>query len=243
MASKRSYDVIELYRQIWEERFRGKNENLSVRVEFFPYTTLKNTIRRRKNTIFIRISDMLKGAPEEVMRALGIVLFSKLERRTVPKDVKRLYRDHVNTRKMQEVVQTLRSKRSKKVLSGSKGEFYDLKESFDRVNRLYFNGQLKRPSLTWSQRKTSIRFGHHDDALNTIVISRTLDDGKLPPYLLDYIMYHEALHIKHEINYENGRRSVHTRAFKDDEKKFQDREKAEALLKKISRRSVRRNQR
>ena len=243
MTLKKSYDVNELYLRLWEKNFGGHGKTCRIHVEFYCYTTLKNTIRRRGDTLFIRISDILKDAPEEVMVALGTLLFCKLEQRTPPKNVKRLYREYVNSKKIQNRLRTLRQTRVKKVISGSKGEYYDLKESFERVNSQYFNGGLSIPTLTWSQRKTKIRFGHHDDAMDTIVISRTLDDYKLPQYLLDYIMYHEALHIKHEISYENGRRTVHSREFRDDEKKFANRERAEALLKKISGRRSRRNPR
>lgn len=235
MSSKYSYDITELFKHIYEGHFRGKDRHIrNILVEFYPYTTLKNTIRRRGNTIFIRISDMLTEAPKDVMKALGIILFCKLERRKPPKSEERLYRDHVNSKEIRDRVRNLRQERGKKVLAGPKGEYYDLEESFDRVNMNYFNGGLKKPRLTWNKRKTRTRFGHHDEALNTIVISRTLDDKHLPKYLLDYVMYHEALHIRHGITYENGRRSLHTRAFKMDEKKFAERERAEALLKKLS---------
>ncbi|MFQ5976404.1 MAG: M48 family peptidase, partial [Candidatus Hydrothermarchaeales archaeon] len=56
-----------------------------------------------------------------------------------------------------------------------------------------------------------------------------------PEFFLDFIMYHELLHTRHKIAYKNGRRSIHTRQFKREEKKFERYSKAEALMKKISR--------
>jgi len=235
MKNKISDEITELFRIVWKDHFRDKESYAcKIRVEFYPYTTLKNTVRKREGTIFIRISDILMDAPLDVMRALGIILLCKLERKKPPEAEVRLYRDYVNSNKMRNMIKNLRQKRGKKVLTGSKGQFYDLEESFDRVNKNYFDGELKKPNLSWNRRKTHTRFGHHDEALNTIVISRTLDDEKIPMSLLDYVMYHEALHVKHGIYYDNGRRIVHTSAFKNDEKKFEDWERAEALLKKLS---------
>jgi hypothetical protein len=236
MVSASSYDITELFRQIWVKEFWESEEDIcKIRVEFYPYTTLKNTIRKRGTTIFIRISDMILDAPKDVLVALGVILFCKLKNKRAPKGEERLYKNHVNSEQVKERVRKLRQNRGKKVYSGPKGEFYCLEESFNRINMRYFKGELEMPNLTWSRRRTTMRFGHHDEALNTIVISRTLDDGTLPRYLLDYIMYHEALHMKHPLRYENGRRRVHSKDFLKDEKRFAEYEKAEALLKKVSR--------
>ncbi|UCE36023.1 MAG: M48 family metallopeptidase [Thermoplasmata archaeon] len=230
-------DLTYMFGNLWDEHFKKRKESTRIKAEFYPYTSLKSTIRRRENLVFIRISDMLKDAPLEVICALGVILFCKLERRPPPKKEAKMYKDYANSKKMQNRISKFRKIRGKKVYLGPKGEVYDLKESFDRVNRKYFKEKLKAPSLTWSLRKTKTRFGHHDDVFNTIVISRTLDNKRLPSYLLDYVMYHEMLHMKHERSYKNGRRSMHTKVFKEDEKKFHNYKKAKALLKEISGRS------
>jgi hypothetical protein len=235
--SQGSFELTEMYRSIWLDFFRqNATDNYEISARFYPYTTLKNTIRKRGNTILVRVSDLLMDAPEEVIRALGVLMFSRMERRKVPEHEWRLYKDYVNSRDIRQRLRKLRQIRGKKVISGSEGKYYNLNESFDRVNLNYFNGELKPPILSWNKKKTRLRFGHHDEAHNTIVISRTLDDGKLPRYLLDYVMYHEILHIKHGITYKNGRRSVHSKAFIADEKKFLEHEKAKTLLKKLSKR-------
>jgi hypothetical protein len=224
-----------MYQSIWNEMFSNKDSDaFEIKVKFYSYTSLKNTIRRRGEVIFIRISDMLSEAPEEVIHALGIILFCKLEQRKPPKKETRIYKDHVNSKEMQKLMLMLRKKRGKKQIVGSKGDFYDLRESYDRVNSNYFYGKMKKPVLTWSRRRTRVRFGHHDTIFNTIVISRTLDDERLPRYLLDYVMFHEMLHMKHGLNYKNGRRIAHSKAFKDDEKRFEMLDPAKALLKKIA---------
>jgi len=46
------------------------------------------------------------------------------------------------------------------------------------------------------------------------------DSRKVPRYVLDYVMYHELLRIKHGIGYSEGKRRAHTKAFREDERKF-----------------------
>jgi hypothetical protein len=94
------------------------------------------------------------------------------------------------------------------------------------------------PTLSWSKNRTKSRFGHHDEALDTIIISKTLDDRNIPRFLLDYIMYHEVLHMKHKTQYRNGRRRVHTKEFSEEEKRFSRRDRAEHLLKMLSQKGI-----
>jgi predicted metal-dependent hydrolase len=231
--------IEDLIIQIWESRYFHEDFNpRNIYFEYYPYTTLKNTIKKRKDKIIIRTSDMLKDAPKDVMWALLIILLCKLENRKLPKDQERIYKDYVNCPKMQTRIKKHRKQRVKKDLFGPKGKNYHLTDSFLRVNEKYFDSELVMPTLSWSRRHTNTRFGHHDEALNTIVISKTLDSKKLPQYLLDYIMFHELLHIKHKTQYKNGRRRVHTKGFQNDEKKYQKRDEAEALLKKLSAGSI-----
>jgi hypothetical protein len=235
MDSIQSDQIEQLYRQLLIKTGLYKDRKIpEIHVDFYSYTTLKNTVRKRDNTVYVRISDMLKDAPQNVLLALGIVLFYKLNGMIPPESEKQIYKDYVNSKRMQVRIQKIRRKRGKKKLLGAIGEFHNLSESFDRVNRKYFDYTLSRPNLSWSRRKTKTRFGHHDLVFNTIVISRTLDDKRIPKYLLDYVMYHEMLHQKHGRLFKNGKNHVHTRDFKEDEKKFYEYKRAKADLKRLS---------
>jgi predicted metal-dependent hydrolase len=233
--NKDKYTLEDLIIQLWENR--ALDDSLrphKTKIEFYSYTTLKNTIKIKGDKISIRISDMLKDSPKDVLFALIILLFTKLEGKKVPKDQEKIYKDYVNSKKMIGRIKKRRKERVKKNLAGPKGNHYNLKDSFVRVNKRYFKSQIPQPTLSWSRTRTKTRFGHHDEALNTIVISKTLDDRKIPRYLLDYVMFHELLHIKHDIEYKNGRRYVHSAGFKRDEKRFSQKDRADALLKRIS---------
>ena len=88
------------------------------------------------------------------------------------------------------------------------------------LNRKYFGGEIRRPLLRWSKKRSRRVWGSHDGALDLITINKRLDDDTIPIYVLDYVLYHEMLHARHEWLYEKGIRKVHTRDFKAEETSF-----------------------
>ena len=123
--------------------------------------------------------------------------------------------------------------KGRKLISGPLGEHYDLAEIFDAVNRHYFKGAIERPQLGWSRRASRTHLGHWDPAHRTIVLSRFLDQGNVPRVAVEYVMYHEILHIVHPEERDGMRRRIHTAAFRSAEKNFEDLKEARALLKKL----------
>ena len=75
--------------------------------------------------------------------------------------------------------------------------------------------------------------GHYDAAHNTIVVSRIFDGPKVPRYAIEYLMYHEMLHLKHPVRVRAGRRCVHSREFQAEERLFPELEEAKAFLKQL----------
>jgi SprT-like family len=116
----------------------------------------------------------------------------------------------------------------------AKGCAYDLEEIFERVNRQYFKGKIAKPQLAWSKILTRRKFGHYEPARDRIVISLTLDNDQVPACTVEFVMYHEMLHILHGETWLNGRRMVHTPAFRQDERQFKDYRFAEAELAQLA---------
>jgi hypothetical protein len=65
------------------------------------------------------------------------------------------------------------------------------------------------------------------------VLSRILDRAEVPKLAVEYVMYHEMLHVRHPVEHKGSRRCVHTRAFKDEEKKFEQFREAKLLLRRL----------
>ncbi len=74
----------------------------------------------------------------------------------------------------------------------------------------FFGGLLGRPDLTWSEHHAKRSLGHYDAAHNTIVVSRVFDRPSSPRYAIEYLLYHEMLHLKHPVRTRGLRRCVHS---------------------------------
>jgi len=191
-----------------------------VEVRFYPYAGLNHTIRSRAGRIHVRISDIFRDAPPNVQRALAFILVAKLLRRPAPEVHERIYRDYAFSSQVQRASDIARRLRGRKMISTSRGSYHNLDRLFARLNRRHFDDELEKPTLTWSQRRTRRILGHHDPAFNTIVISKTLDAPDVPAWFVEYILYHEMLHIKHPARIVKGRRLSHTKAFLAEEERY-----------------------
>jgi len=64
------------------------------------------------------------------------------------------------------------------------------------------------------------------------VISRIFDrPGE--PLALEYVMFHEMLHLRYPVDHNGLRRRVHTREFRDAEKQFPRLKEAKDALKRL----------
>ena len=127
----------------------------------------------------------------------------------------------------------IRGARGNKRGFGPEGHFYHLEEVFDALNARFFGGMLGRPELTWSEKIAKRSLGHYDAAHNTIVVSRVFDRPSSPRYAIEYLLYHEMLHLKHRVTLRGLRRCVHSREFKADEKLFPQLKEAQAFMKRL----------
>jgi hypothetical protein len=214
----------------------GRNRGIPIiDVRFYPYAGLRHTIRVRSGQVYVRLSDICKDSPPDVMRALAFVLVARLLGKKVPDVHERIYRDYSLTPEVMRSSDIARRRRGRKIVSSAQGNTYDLEKLFSRLNRRYFDSTLAKPTITWSQRKTRSILGHHDRVYDTITISKSLDSSQVPEWFVEYILYHEMLHIKHAARMINGRRYYHTAAFRLDERRFARYEDAQSWLEQVAR--------
>jgi hypothetical protein len=202
-------------------------------VRFYPFTGVNTTIRLREGKALVRLSDMLEGAPESVVRAIAHILLAKLYRKPIEAGHANRYRRHLGSEAVTRRAQQVRRSRGRKNVLTAQGHYYDLEEVFEQLNRQFFNGLLGRPVLTWSAHSARRMLGHYDAAHNTIVVSRVFDKAETPRYAIEYLLFHEMLHLKHPVLMRNGRRCVHSRDFQRDEKMFPELDKVKEFLKKL----------
>ena len=206
----------------------------SLEARYYPYAGLSSTIRLRGGHIYARVSDILRDAPEEILFALACILIAKLYRRKAPKAQQELYRSYLLQQHVTEASNSTRRQRGYKRTTSSRGEHYDLEELFDNLNQQYFAGEITRPLLSWSARKARRVLGHHDNIHSAIIISRALDTAETPRFVVEYVLYHEMLHIKHPLRYENGRKVIHGPEFRVEERRFQNFLEANKWLEQIA---------
>lgn len=191
-----------------------------VRVEFRRYANANSTIRWERDQMLVRISDLLEGAPAPVLEALAHILLAKLFRREVPRAYSHRYRLYLNRRDVRRSIHLVRQIRGRKVYSGAKGEVFDLDEMFEVLNRRHFDGLLARPTLSWSPRASRSVLGHFDPSHNAIILSRVLDRADVPRSAVEYVLFHEMLHLRYPVQHQGAARRVHTAEFRAAERAY-----------------------
>jgi predicted metal-dependent hydrolase len=225
---------LEQAQRIFEESIevlRLSRDCQPVHVEFYPFVGINHTIRFREGRLYVRLSDLFQQAPEEVLKALSIILLSKLFRRRIPSAVHAAYRSYVNSIEMKERSLVTRSQRGRKQLAAPKGRHYDLTTLFDRLNQQYFENRIEGVTLGWSLRKSRRILGHFDPSHGSITVSRIFDHPEMPEMVVSYIMFHEMLHAKFSTSSNFDLKHRHSRQFKNEEKKFADYDAANDWLK------------
>ena len=202
-------------------------------VRFRRFTSLNTTIRLREGHLIVRLSDLLEHAPETVHRAIAHILLAKLYRKPVAPAQSDRYRRYTQSEPVARQAEHIRQTRGRKRISTAQGHQYDLDEVFEVVNRRFFHGLLGRPTLTWSEHVARRMLGHYDAAHNTIVVSRVFDRPGTPRYAIEYLLYHEMLHLKHPVRVRAGRRCVHSREFQAEERLFPELDLAREFLKRL----------
>jgi len=222
--------------EIFQETLRELKPGTSLpelKIEFFAFANVNNTIRLRDGRLLVRLSDLLEGAPETVLRAIAHILLAKMYRRPIDRGQAARYRRYVASHEIVRKAHLVRQIRGRKKLRPARGHFYDLDATFEDLNARFFHGLMARPRMSWSQSKTRRILGHYDPAHNAIVISRIFDHPAVPRYVLEYIVYHEMLHLRHPVKLRGSRRCVHSAEFQAEERLFPRLAEAEAFLKRL----------
>jgi hypothetical protein len=222
----------EMYARVFRE-LKPRTPLPHLRVEFCRFANADSFVRLEEGRLHVRISDLLEGAPAPVQEALAHILLGKLYRKPIPRAYTHRYRLYLNRRDMRRQAQLVRQVRGRKFVSGPRGECRDLAEVFDRVNAKFFDGLLGQPLLGWSRGVSRTLLGHFDPAHNAIIVSRILDRPEAPRLALEYVMFHEMLHLRYPVDHNGTRRRVHTREFREAEKKYPQLKEAKEALRKL----------
>jgi predicted metal-dependent hydrolase len=224
--------LLPIFQETYRE-LRSSAEMPEIVVEFYSFANVNNTIRLRQGKLLVRLSDLLEGAPEAVIRAIAHILLAKMYRRPIERAQATRYRQYISSHAITGKAHLVRQMRGRKRLRSAQGFFYDLDAIFEDLNTRFFHGLLGRPRMSWSQAGTRSILGHYDPAHNVIIISRVFDHFSVPRCAVEYIVYHEMLHLKHPVKLRGSRRCVHSAEFRAEEELFPRLDDAKKFLRRL----------
>jgi hypothetical protein len=231
-SSTVSPKAIKIFQSVFR-RVRPRTPVPEIEVHFRPYADINNVIRIRDGKLIARLSDILGGAPLAVVEALAFILLCKLYRKPVPPRHEARYNQFLNRGYVRKQLSIIRRVRGRKWIGDPAGAHYNLEAIFDSLNARYFHSQLDRPRLGWSRSCSRTLLGHYDSVHNSILISKIFDCPGHPRCLVEYILFHEMLHLKYPVEYCNNRRKVHPPAFRKEERRFPGYEQANRLIRSL----------
>jgi len=72
-----------------------------------------------------------------------------------------------------------------------------------------------------------------DGILDQILINPRLDRAEVPAFVVEYVLYHEMLHVKHPLRAASCGLQAHSAEFRREEKRFLECERARRFLMRL----------
>ncbi len=205
------------------------------RVEFYPYASLVLTIRRREDAVYARFSDLLRRAPLAVLEGAAALLLSRVYHRKAPAALTAPYFSYARSGRTRSRISKMSRGRVRLASADPHGQHFDLVKLFDELNRRYFEGRLDRPHIGWSRRTWRRQFGCYDPGPNQILLNRRMDHPCIPQFAVEYVLFHEMLHVKHPTRRSGCSLVSHSQEFREEEKRFADFTRARRILDRLAR--------
>jgi hypothetical protein len=203
-------------------------------VEFYPYSSLVLTIRRREDVLRVRFSDLMLRAPLPVLEGAAALLLARMYRRRAPSALTSPYLDYAKSQRTRHRINHMRRGRVR-AAGNPRGRHFDLEFLFDQLNAKYFAGKLTRPAIGWSTRSWRRQFGCYDPGPGHILLNRRMDRPEVPQYAVEYVLFHEMLHVKHPTRRSGCSLVSHSPEFRAEEKLFAEFTRARKVLDRLAR--------
>jgi hypothetical protein len=145
------------------------------------------SFRRRPEELRVRIHHLFLDAPEATVRAIAAFVGREdVRARAALEEYARQQRARVR-----------RTRRPGAPLK-SRGQCFDLRAIYERLNATYFEGHIQA-DIGWARRpghkrRKTIRLGVYDARLREIRVHPALDQPHVPAFVVDAIVFHAMLH-------------------------------------------------
>lgn len=170
------------------------------------------SVREKGGLLSVRLHRIFLNAGEDVLHE--IALFIRQKKGATP-----LLRNFLRQNSHK-----LRKPSSRRSRMRTEGAYHNLANIYDSLNAVYFGSRMSC-AVTWGGRspRYAVRkrtLGSYSECSNTIRINPVLDRSSVPRYFVAFVLFHEMLHADTALTVKNGRRQVHTAAFKQRERTF-----------------------
>ncbi len=203
-------------------------------VEYYAYSSLVITLRRRGDVFHVRFSDLLRRAPLTVLEGAAALLLARVYRRRPQRALVKAYLEYARSDRTRSRINHLRRRRVRPAAASGQGEHHDLVALFEQLNERYFARQLERPHIAWSSRTWRRQFGCYDPGPNQIVLNRRMDVPGVPQFVVEYVLFHEMLHVKHPTRRSGCSLISHSREFRAEEKRYEHFRAARKFLDRLA---------
>lgn len=178
----------------------------------------------------MELSDYLQDAPDAVLRdtCKSIVAWSRGRKYTTPES---LYK-YVRTPEFIVSCRPKYLKRCRSLMQTQQGRSKNLIDSVERLMDagLVYEDDIRNSYYTWAEHMAKYRFGQCNQTFRVVTVNPVLDDDRVPDEILDYVVYHETLHLRQDTS---KLRRPHNAQFRSWEHQFPDYDKAEQYLRNI----------
>jgi hypothetical protein len=185
--------------------------------------------------LVVRLSDLLSRAPLGVLESAAALLLARVYRRRLPRALVQPYLTYARSGRTRSRISRMRSRRVRPKHAAPQGRQYDLATLFDQLNSKYFSGELRRPHIGWSVRGWRRQFGCYDPGPNQILLNRRMDRPGIPQFVVECVLFHEMLHVKHPTRRSGCTLVSHSPEFRAEEKRFEQFTLARKVLDHLAR--------
>ena len=154
---------------------------------------------------------------------------------TAPKVLVEPYLAYARSTRTRSRIHRMRNSRVRPSHAGPRGQHFDLQQMFDDLNARYFAGSLARPEIGWSTRAWRRQFGCYDPGPNQILLNPRMDRARVPRCAVEYVLFHEMLHVKHPTRRSGCTLVSHSREFREEERRFEHFARARRILDRLAR--------
>lgn len=183
------------------------------------------SFREKQDTISVRLHHIFLNANDEVLEEIVRFILGKGGKTPA---IKLFIRKNRNF---------LKASPPRTITINPKGKIYNLRDILNSLNREYFADSVSSV-ITWGKKspRYAVRkrtLGSYQKKTNIIRINPILDRKKVPRYVIEFIVYHEMLHVVIDPVVKNGRRVIHSKDFKKREREYKHYHKAMEWEKRI----------